>query len=310
MSTTKKETGKKKPIKKATVAKSKTAVKDTKNESKTGNIVSQVQHQASLMALSPFRFPLDTEKLAIQSARLMGVAFVFVGAFLSVFSLPAVESRLSVAPQVASIYTSFGFENPFTRLFDERNSATSSVNNEMRAASSTPDCKMLEEEVKELRARLANIASSSNIMMFEGREISSSSRPMIDDDLYGQNENDFQPCLPPRSNDGVYSPTGFPDEGDTFDDATMPPARMYQGDQNGAGQRMGPSGMPMNSFLQGNGNEESAALVLSDISFNVKTLLAAGLVIVLGLILLLLGMYLRHSRLEKRLKENNIDVMI
>lgn len=38
-----------------------------------------VQHTFSLIALSPYRFPLDVERLAVHTARVGGLAFVFFG---------------------------------------------------------------------------------------------------------------------------------------------------------------------------------------------------------------------------------------
>lgn len=60
----------------------------------TGIVPVGVYHKASLLVLSPYRLPVDAEKLAIQSARLAGLAFVFIGALLTVFNVPGVSEQL------------------------------------------------------------------------------------------------------------------------------------------------------------------------------------------------------------------------
>lgn len=87
----------------------KTAVKtsEAKPRRLTGLVPAGVYHKASLLVLSPYRLPVDAEKLAIQSARLAGLAFVFIGAILTVFHVPGMSEQLSSggsAIQQASVF--------------------------------------------------------------------------------------------------------------------------------------------------------------------------------------------------------------
>lgn len=78
-----------------------------KNKKPASPVPGDVYNKLSLLVLSPFRFPVDAEKLAIQSARLAGLAFVFIGAILTIFHVPGMSERLSVsqsATQEASVF--------------------------------------------------------------------------------------------------------------------------------------------------------------------------------------------------------------
>lgn len=70
-----KKTTKVTPAKKRTDPLKKTQPSATKMET--------AKDRLSLLALSPFRFPLDVEKLAVQSVRIGGIAFVFFGILFS-----------------------------------------------------------------------------------------------------------------------------------------------------------------------------------------------------------------------------------
>ncbi len=75
----------------------------------TGIVPVGVYHKASLLVLSPYRLPVDAEKLAIQSARLAGLAFVFIGAILTMFHVPGMSEQLysgGKAIQQASVFDS------------------------------------------------------------------------------------------------------------------------------------------------------------------------------------------------------------
>ncbi|MEX0930683.1 MAG: hypothetical protein WDZ68_00130, partial [Candidatus Paceibacterota bacterium] len=54
-----------------------------KSKARASSNVQSAKNSLSVLALSPFRFPLDVEKLAIQTARIGGVAFVFFGILFS-----------------------------------------------------------------------------------------------------------------------------------------------------------------------------------------------------------------------------------
>lgn len=53
-----------------------------------------LRNTLSVALLSPYRLPIDAEKLAMQSARIAGMAFVVIGALLTIFHLPAVNDEL------------------------------------------------------------------------------------------------------------------------------------------------------------------------------------------------------------------------
>lgn len=114
-----KKTITKKPLKKAvkkTTVSSKSAVEKVVRksvESTPGAL--DIRNRLSLMVLSSYRFPIDPERLAIQSARLAGVAFVFMGAFLAVVNVPLASdemaSLVSSEPQFASLMTASEVES-------------------------------------------------------------------------------------------------------------------------------------------------------------------------------------------------------
>lgn len=59
-----------------------------------------LRSRLSLIALSPYRFPLDIDRLAIQSARLAGVSFVLVGAMFTFITAKQFINQLD--PEIAS----------------------------------------------------------------------------------------------------------------------------------------------------------------------------------------------------------------
>jgi hypothetical protein len=70
-------------------------IKEVKNKKKIPSEAPLTfRNNLSLAKLSPFRFPLDTEKVATQTARIAGMAFVVIGACLSIFHLPLVQEEL------------------------------------------------------------------------------------------------------------------------------------------------------------------------------------------------------------------------
>jgi len=54
-----------------------------------------LRNNLSLALRSPYRFPLDSHKLAVQSSRIAGMAFVIIGALLTIFHLPFVNAELT-----------------------------------------------------------------------------------------------------------------------------------------------------------------------------------------------------------------------
>jgi len=90
----------------------------------------------SLMVLSPFRFPLDVDRIAVQSARYGGVFFVFLGAIFSLFYADQTFNAVNVSLQNAStITTSFD-----SNLYNDSNTlVTSSEDTTQRYVSSSQD---------------------------------------------------------------------------------------------------------------------------------------------------------------------------
>lgn len=76
-----------------TKAKTKTVKKTVENTKAKGKLT--LATTQGLMILSPFRFPLDVDKLAIQTARFGGVFFVIMGGIFTLFHANAVFSMLS-----------------------------------------------------------------------------------------------------------------------------------------------------------------------------------------------------------------------
>lgn len=65
-----------------------------------------MQHAFSLIALSPYRFPVDVERLAVHTARVGGLAFVFLGLVVTYNYIERTASDLIVnAAQTASVAT-------------------------------------------------------------------------------------------------------------------------------------------------------------------------------------------------------------
>ncbi|MCB9811877.1 hypothetical protein H6783_03110 [Candidatus Nomurabacteria bacterium] len=119
-----KKTVKKKPVKKSASKGSKTggrkkAPTETHNSKLLPKFPTSIKlrDRLSLISLSPFRFPLDVDKVAIQTARVAGLAFVIIGAFFSYLTVQPVSNDLvnlvarpTEVSQLASTYT--------TRLVD------------------------------------------------------------------------------------------------------------------------------------------------------------------------------------------------
>ena len=96
-----KKTVKKKPVKKSASKGSKTggrkkAPTETHNSKLLPKFPTSIKlrDRLSLISLSPFRFPLDVDKVAIQTARVAGLAFVIIGAFFSYLTVQPVSNDL------------------------------------------------------------------------------------------------------------------------------------------------------------------------------------------------------------------------
>lgn len=73
------------------------------------------QSTLSLVALSPFRFPLDLERLAVNGARLGGVAFVFLGLIFTYHYLETEVTNIVVENTMsASVATATGGDASLT----------------------------------------------------------------------------------------------------------------------------------------------------------------------------------------------------
>lgn len=64
------------------------------------------QNTLSLVALSPFRFPLDVERIAVNTARLSAAAFVFLGLLFTYFYIESEVTTIALeTAQTAAIAT-------------------------------------------------------------------------------------------------------------------------------------------------------------------------------------------------------------
>lgn len=98
------KTASKKPTTRSGTAKRSPAKEvGTKKQSGTDSSSNATKDRLSLIALSPYRFPLDIERVAVHSARVAGFAFVFLGLVFTYNYLETTTSDLVVeATQMAS----------------------------------------------------------------------------------------------------------------------------------------------------------------------------------------------------------------
>lgn len=71
---------------------------------KQTHTLSTITNSLSLAALSPYRFPLDVERIAVHSARIGGFAFVFLGMVFTYHYIESTVTEIAVeTAQVASV---------------------------------------------------------------------------------------------------------------------------------------------------------------------------------------------------------------
>ena len=108
------QTAKKTATKKSkAVKKSSPRTKASQPKSKNGVSVTVVafRDHLNLAVLSPYRFPWDTERLAMQSARVAGLAFVMVGVLFTTLHLPGASAHIASTVATESMVARVGDAN-------------------------------------------------------------------------------------------------------------------------------------------------------------------------------------------------------
>ena len=96
----------KKSRKKAVKSKAAGVKQNAKNNQQATGL--SVRNRLSVATLSPYRFPLDVEQLSIQSARVIGLAFVLIGLIFSMVHLPGAAKHIASSVEIESMLATTG----------------------------------------------------------------------------------------------------------------------------------------------------------------------------------------------------------